>query len=188
MPTVFCSHNLAALIGKDRLTPIPETNELDPRANWHARLFYLSRRKCILWTNKATLYSFVRVNILKKDLIDLPQVFLSSLFAQLKHDRFYDDKQENYWLDNLSKLSFTKTNNDKSVIGSMNDFIHHIDVGIKYGSTLLEEINDITLAHYLNTIPMGKIHLKTPKGEFRKLINGITAIKFSSQQDSLKNT
>lgn len=171
MPIIFFSANLLPLVGKDRLMTLNNIPEPDPRASWNARLFYLNGRKCIIWTNKATLYSIVRLNVRIKDFIDLTALFLSTLFVQLKHDGLYNEVQENYWLDNIPNFVFAKTDNDKKLIGSMNDFIGQIKTGISLGSTLLKQVNNISVANYLNTMPMGLINNNYPLDSFRDVIN-----------------
>ena len=171
MPIIFCSANLVALVGKNRMmsnTGMPET---DPGARWNARLFHLNGRKCIIWTNKATLYSIVRLNVRKNDCVDLTSLFLSSLFVQLQQDGFYNEVQDNYWLDNIQKFVFATTDNDKKVIGSMNDFTRQLKAGVTMGSTLLKEVNNLSVANYLNRIPMGLINYKYPLDSFRELLN-----------------
>ncbi len=142
MPIIFFSANIAPLVGKNRLMTQISIPEPDSRASWNARLFYLNAKKCVIWTNKATLYSIVTLNVRKKDFIELTSLFLSSLFAQLKHDGLYNEVQENYWLDNITNFVFAKTDNDKKVIGSMNNYTEQLNVGVSHGSTLLQQINN----------------------------------------------
>ena len=120
MTAIFVSTKLSTLIGKERLSKVNKPRQSDPLVDWNAQLFTIHRRKCIIITNKTTLYSFVRLNIIKKGLGDLPQFFVSSLFDQFKTDGLYNNKEENFWLDNFSKITFLTTDNDKKVIGSMN--------------------------------------------------------------------
>jgi hypothetical protein len=169
MPNVFCSTNLLPLIGKTQLSKITSTDS-DPRANWNGRLFYINKKKCILFTNKPTLYSVVRLDVSKKQLADPKSFFLSSLFAQLKFDKFYNFREETYWLDNFNDIRYFRTDNDKRVIGSMNDFVYQLKVGLTLGSSLLQVVNDLTAAHYLNTIPMSLIGYKYPREMFRAAI------------------
>ncbi|MGZ5218943.1 MAG: DUF6933 domain-containing protein [Chitinophagaceae bacterium] len=128
----------------------------------------INRKKCIIWTNKATLYSIFRLNVLKKNFTNPTEMFLNALFAQLKYDGLFSTSHGKYWYDNAPKLIYAKTDNDKKVIGSMNDFMRHIEVGIKFGSSMLVQLNDNTLATYINTIPMGLIDNKIPLNKFRE--------------------
>ena len=169
MPTVFCSTNLVTLLGRHQFAKC-DVEESDPRSYWNCRLFYVDKRKCILFTNRSTLYCVVRLDVLKKDLADTKSFFLSSLFAQLKSDGFYSLREESYWLENYKNIVFAKTDNDKKVIGSMNDFVFQLKVGLTVGSSLLRVVNDQTAAYYLNTIPMGLIGHNYPREMFRAVI------------------
>jgi len=171
MPTIYASTKLATLIGKSRLLPKDKVQASNSLIDWNAQLFSIDRRKCIIITNKQTLYSFVRLDILKKDLNDLNQFFLSSLLDQFKTDGLYNDKEENYWLDNFSKIVFTTTDNDKKVIGSMNDMIYQLKVAILYKTSGLENPSNIKAGKYVNDIPMGLIQYKTPLDKMCDLKN-----------------
>jgi hypothetical protein len=171
MPTIYVSTKLATLIGKARLLPRDNVLASDSLTDWNAQLFSIDRRKCIIITNKATLYSFVRLDILKKDLNDLPNFFISSLFDQLKIDGLYNDKEENFWLDNFSKIVFSTTDNDKKVIGSMNDMIYQLKIAILYKTSGLENPSNIKAGNYVNDIPMGLIQYKNPLDKMRDLKN-----------------
>ena len=171
MPTIFLSTKLSTLIGNTRLSPVDKSQKGDPINDWNAQLFTVDRRKCVIVTNKETLYSFVRLNILKKDFNDLNTFFISSLFKQFKADGLYNSKEENYWLDNFSKLIFSRTDNDKKVIGSMNDLIFQLKVAIDYNSAGLANPTDTAAATYVNNIIMGLIQYSTPLEKFRATKN-----------------
>jgi len=171
MPTIFFSTKLSTLIGNARLSPVDKSQKGDPINDWNAQLFTVDRRKCVIVTNKDTLYSFVRLNVLKKDFNDLNTFFISSLFKQFKADGLYNRKEENYWLDNFSKLIFSRTDNDKKVIGSMNDLIFQLKVAIDYNSAGLANPTDTAAATYVNNIIMGLIQYSTPLEKFRATKN-----------------
>jgi hypothetical protein len=171
MPTIFLSTKLAAIVGNDRLLPVDKLQKADFINDWNAQLFIVDRRKCVIFTNKETLYSFVRLNIVKKDLVDLNAFFISSLFNQLKSDGLYNKKEEDFWLDNFKKLTFYRTDNDKKIIGSMNDFIYQLKVGIEHKVGLLRNPTDIGAGHYVNDIPMGLLKFRNPLDMFRDIKN-----------------
>ena len=171
MPTIYVSTKLATLIGKARLLPRDKVQVSDSVTDWNAQLFSLDRRECIMITNKVTLYSLVRLDILKKDLNELPKFFINSLFDQLKADGLYNDKEENFWLDNFSNIEFSATDNDKKVIGSMNDMIYQLKVAILYKTSGLENPSNIKAGQYVNDIPMGLIQYRNPLDKMRDLKN-----------------
>ena len=162
MTHVYISTKLADLIGPARLSQVDNAIISKSLIDWNAQLFSVDRRKCILVTNKQTLYSFVRLNILKHDLKDLNNFFITSLFRQLKADNLYDQKAEDYWLDEFSKISFARTDNDKKVIGTMNDIIFQMKVAIGYRVPGFESPNDTSTGTYVNNLIMGLIGYDSP--------------------------
>ncbi len=122
-------------------------------------------------TNKATLYSAVRLDILKRDLSDVKNFFIDALLKQLKSDQLYSNKVEGFLANNLEKLIITTTDNDKKVIGSMNDMIYQLKVGIQHRVPDLMNPTDTNAAKYVNDIPMSLIQFKTPLKKMRDLQN-----------------
>ncbi len=90
-----------------------------PLGSWHANLLTLDRRKCVLFTNDLTRYSFLVTGLRKPDFQVLDEVFRQSLFKSLINDGFNQEQIEKV-LDEIREISFTKTSS-RSVLGSMND-------------------------------------------------------------------
>lgn len=91
--------------------------------NWNGHLFTVDRRKFILFTNDKTAYSFVLVDIKKKDLKDFHNLFKEALIHQLDFDLRINERQEIELRNALMDLRLTKTNNNKRILGTMNEFI-----------------------------------------------------------------
>ena len=170
MPAIFLSTKFSKLIGPDRLTRVQRFEKRSPN-DWNAHLFPVNGRKCILVTNKGTLYSFVRLNILKKDLQDLAAFFANSLTRQLIVDGFSETKIFIQWLESFSELNFRGTDNDKSVLGSMNDIIFQLKVAIQYGVPSLTNINDLTAGSYVNKFLHAPLGYQTPLEKLRQKNN-----------------
>ena len=56
--------------------------------NWYANILRFDRRKCILFTNERTLYSFLVPGVLKKDLIRFNSLFINHLAFNLQYEGF----------------------------------------------------------------------------------------------------
>jgi hypothetical protein len=121
----------------------------------------MARRKCIIVTHKPTLYTFIRLDVLKKDLADLKGFFIGSLLRQLMHDRIMRESQTDYWLDKLQDISFRYSDNDKKVIGTINEFIYSLKVGIVEQAPYLSDLSDLVAATYINNYPMRQNKYKT---------------------------
>jgi len=161
MSSIYFSARLCKLVGSDKITPDQNSHEKSPN-DWNAHLFPIYGRKCIIATNKGTLYSFVRLDIFKKDLQDLAAFFVNSLFKQLKADGLFQSKIFYEWLDSFSDLQFRRTDNDKAVIGSMNDIIYQLKVAIEFRVPSLTNLTDLSAGTYVNKLIHGSLHYKTP--------------------------
>jgi len=160
MSVIFCSTKLSSLIGPSRLSTAGNLDLPDRLYGWNAQIFSVHRRKCLIVTNKATLYSFIRLDLLKKDFSNLADLFSHSLLQQLIADNLYDSSD--FWKPFFSDLSFCTTDNDKKVIGSMNDLIFQLKVAIDHNSKGLGKPTDTNAASYLNTTIMGLIKFNKP--------------------------
>ncbi len=171
MPIIYCSTKLATLIGTQRLAPIVQQNESGSLNAWNAQLFTIQRRKCILVANKATLYSIVRLDVLKKDLNDLSSFFIKSLSIQLKADGLYDDYDLSFWLGSNSEVSFCRTDNDRPVLGSITDLIYQLKVAVIYKVGGPGNPTGTWAGSYVNNLIMNYIDLDTPIKRLRKTKN-----------------
>ncbi len=94
---------------------------MDPEglSDWYANLFRLDRRKCLLFTNERTLYTFLVPGVLKRDFSRLDNLFTSLLGYNLQYEGFDIETVERI-LGEYVELGIAKTMN-RSVLGSMND-------------------------------------------------------------------
>jgi uncharacterized protein DUF6933 len=169
MATIFLSAKLLKLIGADRLSAQPSADNL--LHQWNAHLFPIFGRKCILVTNKLTLYSFVKLDIFKKDLIELQVYFLISVIRQLITDGFADTEVFYSWRSSFADLNIQRTDNDKRVIGTMNDIIYQLRTAIEYQVPSLRVLTDLTASSYLNNNIYGALKYKSPIEQIASLEN-----------------
>ena len=149
MPSlIHCTQKLLAEI-PDRL--------MDPSASgesWHANLLRFDRRKCVLFTHDATLYSVFVPGLKKPEFEQLDEVFGQRLFKALVWDEFPQTLIERM-LDACRAIRFTRSNN-RSVLGSMNDIRFQIEVHTQHDGGL-ENVDLAELHHRLNRTPFGAI-------------------------------
>ena len=129
---------------------------------WHANLLRIERRKCVLFTHDATLYS-VFVPVLKKPEFErLDEIFGQRLFKALLWDEFPQVQIERM-LEACRSIRFASSNN-RSVLGSMNDIRFQIEVHVAYDGGLAY-VDLAALHHKLNRIPFGAIGYQYPVEE-----------------------
>ncbi|MEK6211904.1 MAG: hypothetical protein AABM64_16300 [Pseudomonadota bacterium] len=150
---IHCTQKLLAEI-PDRL--------IDPSASgesWHANVLRFDRRKCVLFTHDATLYSVFVPGLKKPEFEQLDEVFGQRLFKALVWDEFPQTKIERM-LEACRVIRFTRYSN-RSVLGSMNDMRFQIGWHVEDDGGL----TSIDLAQFhrrLNRIPFGAIGYAYP--------------------------
>jgi hypothetical protein len=155
MTRVYCTTKLKDFIG-DVDEKLPEDYNDIKLSDWNAHLFYIDKRKCMVFVNILTYYVVFIADIVKKDLKNIDEIFLNRLKEQLHRDRFFDDLKIENLLTDGEKISFIKTNNNKKVIGRINDYVYIFKVhcSVKYGNlSLMDVIHENGL---INEIPTGQ--------------------------------
>ncbi|MCK5644511.1 MAG: hypothetical protein KAJ19_27180 [Gammaproteobacteria bacterium] len=138
--------------------------------SWFANLLKIDRRKCILFTNSETLYSFLVPGILKLDLLGIEQLFCEYLVRYLKSEGV-EAKLPDIESD-LLPVVIAKTNS-KSVLGSMNDISFQFETYIQaeggLSSCKIREIH-----RKVNRCPMSPIRYSYPIECLKERLNRIS--------------
>lgn len=150
MLTLQCTSKLLKEL-KTELSPVKDT---DPITLWHANLLTLDRRKCVLFTNDKTRYTFLFPGLKKPDFQRLGDVFLDNLFRCMLNDGIPQEGVEKV-LNACSNYCFTKTSS-KSVLGTMNDIASIIKWTV-YDNGGLANTDISELMMKLNRMPMKPI-------------------------------
>ena len=147
MLTFQCTQKLLKELKTD-LSPVRDT---DPVALWHANLLTLDRRKCVLFTNDKTRYSFLVPGLRKPDFKMLGEIFLDNLFRCMLNEGIAQKGVETV-LNTCSSYCFTKTSS-KSVLGTMNDIADIIKWTVYHDGGLANtDISEMMMK--LNRMPM----------------------------------
>ena len=151
MQLIRCTQKLLKELG---VTPLALESPRGLLGPWHANLLRVERRKCVLFTNDATLYSLFAPGLRKPQFERLPDVFGQVLFRALRLEDFSQQQIEAV-LEEIEELQFAKTNN-RSVLGSMNDLAYQLDwIIASLGG--LSNCSVDAVHHKLNRIPMSAI-------------------------------
>jgi hypothetical protein len=146
------------------------TNGLSQSSNWcdwHANLLWVDRKKCVLFTNNNTLYSFFLPSIKKTILENFEEAFRLSLFKSLMTEGFADSQVE-YVLREHQQIVITKTNS-RNILGSMNDLSFQIQFMVsQMGGLANADLSEIN--RQLNRIPMSAINYKFSIDELERLL------------------
>jgi hypothetical protein len=165
MPSlIHCTQKLLAEI-PDRL--------IDPSApgeRWHANLLRIDRRKCVLFTHDATLYSVFVPGLKKPDFEQLDAVFGQRLFKALLWDEF-PQAQIEWMLEACRVIRFTRSSN-RSVLGSMNDIRFHVGLHVEHDGGLAS-VDLAQLHHELNRIPFAAVGYQYPVEQLREYLGQV---------------
>jgi len=156
MVVLHCTQKLLKELGKPPLCNLVNSSSNDLES-WYANLLRFHRKKCILFTNEKTLYSFLVPNILRADLKEIQTLFFTNLRSNLDYEGFPPDVI-NQVISKHQDLCFAKTSN-RSVIGSMLDF----DFQYYFDIATMNDFNNILDINYkINRMPMSYIKYMYP--------------------------
>jgi hypothetical protein len=165
---IRCTQKLLSELKKK---PTQEVSPKDPFWSWHANVFHIERRKCVLITNDATLYTMFIPALKKPDFQSFDFVFGQHLFENLLHEEIPQNQIETV-LSACEDIKYEKTNN-RSVLGSMNDQKFRLEYFIQaeggLASTGIYELN-----YNLNRIRLSAIEYKHPIELLRGKLQEIT--------------
>ncbi|MCO4292864.1 hypothetical protein NF867_08330 [Solitalea sp. MAHUQ-68] len=171
MIQIFCSQKFAKLLE----LPSKKNSSINTEESlqaWNAHLFSADRRKCLIFVHKTTLYTFILLDILKKDLKDLPSLFIEGFINQLKTDQLIKDNHELILRKHYDSITLKNTDNDKKVLGSINDYVYQTKFMIEINGGIHNcDANDI--GQRLNDTPMGAIKYGFPIDRMREEIENL---------------
>jgi len=114
----------------DLLKIVPETykpeDDTSVLGSWYANLFLVERKKCLIFVNSRTLFSFVVINQTKKDIEQISNMFKRNLLKRLHAESISPDIIARIMKDH-EKITICKTS-DRRILGSMNELIFHFRV------------------------------------------------------------
>lgn len=164
MHLIHCTQKLLKELAVPTVDPTQCLESTEGIGNWYANLFRVERRKCLLFTNEKTLYSFIVPKVIKKDLGRIRELFLSNLYYNFQFEEFpVESIAEEYW-----DIRFAKTAN-RSVLGSMNElkFMYEYEV-YRYGG--IDKVNLLEVNDWLNRSIFGALKYRHPVDVMRALL------------------
>lgn len=121
-------------------------------AEWYVNLLYLDRRKCLLFTHAATLFSFLVPDVRNADLLPLAEFVVRHIGTEL-----ISEGLERHALGPLDATEFVLARaTDRKVLGTMNDLAFQCEhEAAYYGGLHATDIRQLN--HRLRRIPYGAI-------------------------------
>jgi hypothetical protein len=144
----------AKLLRELRTKPAIEPTQSPGLWHWHANLLRIERKKCVLFTNDRTLYSFFVFMKKRPQQADFAEMFRLGLLKSLMSERLTDLRIK-YVLSEHGHIVIAKTSS-RSVLGSMNDLAFQITSMIQaMGGLAVADLTEIN--RNLNRVPMKAI-------------------------------
>jgi hypothetical protein len=85
MTRICCTQALLKLL-HSKPDEIQQPQERAPLGDWYANPLWITRKKCVLFTNEETLFNFIALDVKKTDLINMSAFFRENLRRGLECD------------------------------------------------------------------------------------------------------
>jgi hypothetical protein len=138
-----------------------------PLQSWHAHLFKIGRKNCIMLMNDMSRYQMVLYGVKKEHFNDFATVLRTNLDIVMKADKFTPPEIESV-TSSKKPIIFTKTHN-RSILGSINDQIFMTETWIQ-GYLPTEQLNIVPLNVELNDSVMLKLKEFNPRLAMKKAL------------------
>lgn len=159
MRIIHCTKKLLKELDVSLVEPYKIPSNPERLGNWYANLLRIDRRKCIIFTNEKTLYTFLIPKVLKGKLKNIEEEFLIHLSYNLQYEGV-GLEVINRVMQEYQEIGFAKTAS-KKVLGSMNEFMFQYQVLIMQKEGL-ENIRILELNKHINRTIMGALKYKHP--------------------------
>ena len=165
---IRCTQKLLAEL-KNKSTQ--EESARDPFWSWHANVFLIERRKCVLITNDTTLFTMFISALKKPDFESFHFVIGQHLFKNFLHENI-PQRQIEAVLSKCENIKYEKTNN-RRVLGAMNDKKTQLEYLISAdGGEARTDIYELN--HKLNRIISRAVGYKYPIEMLKEKLQEIT--------------
>jgi len=145
--------------------PVSGVTTGDSGAEWYANLLWIQGRKCLLFCQADTLFSFFVPDVLKANVTSIGGFFVAQLTAELSSEALPPDCFGQMYPVNV----VTAKTAGRSVLGSMNDQAfqcqHHVETA---GG--LDRLNVRELNRSLRRTPMGALKYAYPLDATKAMI------------------
>ena len=162
MKRVYCTKKLGEYIGVVDNNLPADNSELKP-TDWNAHIFTLDRKKCLIFVHSLTHYTIFIDQIKKGDLKVINDIFREKLKLQMDNDNLTINPKLSEKLCIDKEIKFYKTNNNRRILGRINDFVSNFDMNVAYENGI---INTTPIEMTIENIKFWT----TPINEMKKII------------------
>ncbi len=145
---IHCTQKLAKKLPDVSTEPSAETS---PLGSWHANLYTIDRRNCLLYCHDTTRYTIFLPGLRKPQFAELGRWFREAFTASLAYMGVADAQVRRAELA-LGPVSFD-TRTDRSVLGSLNEMKFMLDVKTR-GAEDVMLLNPLSISRWLGHQPV----------------------------------
>jgi len=147
MVLIQCTQKLLKELPKDQEDIVENFPSL--LGNWHANLLQVERKRCLLFTNDATLYSFFVPKVTKQLLKNLASVLVINFNLNFTYEKL--EKYRDKIMQRNKHITVTKSGS-RSILGSMCNIDYLVRYFVKrHGG--IEKVRLLELNSHINHIP-----------------------------------
>ena len=165
MTKIFTSKKLEKIIHK-RI----ENNEsgvVNKLGDWNATVFYVAKKKCLLFVNEHTFFSVIIPRYSTKDNNRIEDMFIECFYNQLSFEKIDIDFEKIY--SNTGEITFNSTNNNRKIIGIINYNIEKLNY-FKYDYPIFNSSVIKEMTKKLNMTPFEQLGWKQPNEKMESLL------------------
>ena len=165
---IRCTAKLLKEIGLTNSSLIDNVPDESTLGEWYANLFFAQRKKCIIFTNARTLFTFISFDVNRAEIRNnLGKLFCTGLGKALL-DEDFDGALIQRLVNEYSRLQFARTK-DRSILGVMVDHAKNIKwMLMRYGG--LAEADYSRIIKQLNRTPLLTKEFPYSIEELRKVL------------------
>lgn len=153
---IRCTAKLLKEIRPFHIDPPGKPAEVSLLGDWYANIFFLNRRKCILFTNERTLFSAVAFDTSKSEIRDLGALFRMSLGKVLLEEDL-DGALIQRIVNGYRDVQFGRAIS-KSVLGTMNGAVMDLKGMVVWRDGGIDRSDFPIVMKKLNRIPLKPIN------------------------------
>lgn len=176
MTNIYTTKKLEKIIQKK---VIIDSNILDDNflGSWNATIFYIAKKKCLLFINSKSFYSVIIPKFSMKDIDKIDTLFLANLYEQLQYEKIAIDLNTIAFM--IGNINLRPTNNNRKSIGILNYNIEKLNY-FKYDYPVFNNLVIREMTEKLNICPFKQLNWKVPKEAMITLLND-TITKYNAQ-------
>lgn len=157
----------------------------NPFVEWYAHLFFMDRKKHIIFVEAETLFSFSVENVFRKDIRKrLPELFEKGLGRALYIEGVSAEVMSKVMDVCRGDVIFARTENRRT-IGAMNEFIKQHKYGFLYEGRLIDARDSFNRFMPTRGFPNGSPKYKFPIDVFANTLKELWGIEFIPQRENL---